>query len=174
MKLGHPRSGDSGMVVSGITAENYTERACSFLATRGTEGFPIRAIDGSHGSTSVAQPATEPQWLAWMAYFDKKGVKCAFLRKRGWGMVPCEWPEDFDHDCRASDRLARLPRHQLYHGPIPKARWKSLLGEIHVEPRPDNVPALPSLGELKELYAAKPLLVSEAFKAHIKPKEDMP
>ena len=92
-----------------ISAANYVDRAKAFIALRG-EGFVIRALDGADGALRTRQPATEPQWRAWMEYWDQKGVKFAYSRARGLATVPCEWPEDFDAEARSSDRGARLWR----------------------------------------------------------------
>ncbi len=94
-----------------ITAANYAERAKSFIASSPKqEGFVIRSVEGRNGEASSHIPATEPQWIAWIAYFDLKEIKRASLIEDGIGTVPCEWPEDFDVEAWTSDRGARLYR----------------------------------------------------------------
>lgn len=107
-----------------ITAENYYSRARAFVRSKGLlpnddgshpGGFVIRALVGERGHWRTKEPATEPQWIAWLAYFERViGLPTTFLRSYGLAAVPCEWPEDFDAQAPASNRSARLlPRGDL-------------------------------------------------------------
>ena len=100
-----------------ITAENYVERAKAFVGAHGNAGVVIRALDGTDGHFATKQPATEAQWIAWMGYFANKGIPHAYLRGRGMGTVPAEWPEDFDLEAPISDRMDRLPRRAPFRDP---------------------------------------------------------
>jgi hypothetical protein len=93
----------------GVTAENYLDQARAFVRRAG-EGFVIRAIDGKKGSRNSRDPATEAEWIAWLRYFDAKGIPSTFLVDHGLGTVPTRWPEDFDAEAPTSDRFASLPK----------------------------------------------------------------
>ena len=110
MKFEKPnRAHSQALATSGIDAANYAERAKAYAAARGS-GFVIRAIEGTNGECNSRQQATEPQWAAWVAYFDLKGIPRKFSVSHGLATVPCEWPEDFDLEWTTSNRGARLPR----------------------------------------------------------------
>ena len=105
------QSSAAGATASGgISAENYVDRAKAVIASRGGEGFVIRAIEGADGSAATSKPATEPQWIAWVSYWTDKRIPCAFSVKRGMAAVPTEWPEEFDYEAAYADRTARLPQ----------------------------------------------------------------
>ncbi len=111
MRIGKShRSADSPIVgpLSGITRENFVERARAFVGARGGAAFVIRGVDGPKGSAHSRQAATEPQWLAWLAYLGRLGVPARAMRARGEATVPSEWPEDFDASWPLSDRGARI------------------------------------------------------------------
>lgn len=93
-----------------IDKGNYSERAQNFIKSHGGDGVVIRSIEGIDGSANSGNPATEPQWVAWMLYLATKEIPWDYSRRRGMGTVPSEWPEDFDRDWPPSDRLARLGR----------------------------------------------------------------
>ena len=116
MKFDKPnRQLGQALASTGIDAKNYADRAATFLC--GRDGFVIRAIDGAKGSMSSREEPTEAQWIAWVRYFDGKGLKRAFLIEHGLGTVPTEWPEDFDLEWPTSDREARLPRRIVAYDP---------------------------------------------------------
>jgi len=95
----------------GIDAQNYVARALAFLAAKpGRAGFVIRGVDGINGSELSREPATDAQWLAWLAYFDAKRIGTTAMVHFGCTTVPAEWPEDFDADAPLSDRQAIIPR----------------------------------------------------------------
>ena len=100
-----------------VTAENYSDRAKAFIATKGkdAEGFVVRSHDGVEGSIEKGLPSTEAQWRALMAYFDELGVKTVYDRERGMTTVPTQWPEDFDASVPLSDR-------RPVHAPTPAQR----------------------------------------------------
>ena len=111
MKIGKrsDKLGDGGgHPLSDVTKENYVDRACYFLS--GREGFVIRGFDGEKGEAETKQRATDAEWIAWLRYFEAKGIPTAFMRRHGEGTVPCRWPEDFDQEARGSDQGARLVR----------------------------------------------------------------
>ena len=111
MKIGKrsDKLGDGGgHPLSDVTKENYVDRACYFLS--GREGFVIRGFDGDKGEAETKQRATDAEWVAWLRYFEAKGIKTAFMVSHGEATVPCRWPEDFDQDARGSDQSARLKR----------------------------------------------------------------
>jgi hypothetical protein len=117
MKIGKSQSDSMGSPSGGITAENYLERAKGFVGAHGNAGFVIRALDGPDGHFATKQLATEAQWIAWMRYFESKGISHAYLRRRGMGTVPAEWPESFDLEAPTSDRMDRLPRRAPFKDP---------------------------------------------------------
>ena len=94
---------------AGITAANYVDQAAAFARFKGA-GFVIRAIEGTHGALMTGEPATEPQWIAWMGYFSGKHIPHRAALKRGLTTVPCEWPNDFDVGWGSNDRTAFIPR----------------------------------------------------------------
>jgi hypothetical protein len=118
MKIGK-RDGSGAAVrgpVGGVTASNYVDRAKAFIAGNGGEGFVIRAREGAKGSLATGEPATEAQWIAWIRYFEARGIFrnrsgqiAAFAKSFGMATVPAEWPELFDLEAETSDRLATLP-----------------------------------------------------------------
>lgn len=111
MKLAKRNSGaDSKSLTGDVTADSYADRCSAFIQACGGRGFVIRAIEGPRGSDATGEPATEPQWMAWMDYFAAKGIGMRFTVSFGLRTVPSEWPEEFDYSWPASDRLARLPR----------------------------------------------------------------
>ena len=143
-----------------ITAQTYVARALEFARARGG-GFVIRAIEGPEGSVATRQPATEPQWIAWMLYLGSLGVPTVYARRRGMTTVPCEWPEDFDPACPLSDRGAVLPRRW---DPGERAavaagvqRLRDRIAALGMSRRPDKPR---SLDELGAEYAAKPARLS--------------
>ena len=111
------RSADSGEFrpgpSTGISAENYVDRAKSFIHGNGGSGFVIRAIEGSNGSAATKQPATEAQWIAWIEYFEAKGIPHRYLEANGMATVPGEWPEFFDAAAQFSDQTRTLERAPL-------------------------------------------------------------
>ena len=92
---------------TGITAQNYTDCAKAYLA--GGEGYIIRALEGTDGALAKRLPPTEGPWIAWMIWFEEKGIATEVATERGMTTVPCSWPEDFDAEASASERTARLP-----------------------------------------------------------------
>lgn len=100
----------AGNVVVGpqtdVTAENWTDRAKAFIASKGSDALGFVIANGNHAQHT----ATEPQWIAWTRWLDHIGVKTRFAESHGIMTVPCEWPEDFALDCPPSNRAARLPR----------------------------------------------------------------
>jgi hypothetical protein len=133
----------SAVATSGITAENYLERAGAFMKLAGG-GFVILAIDGDHGQARTQQPATQPQWVAWMAWFDRKRIARGYATQAGQQTVPCEWPESFDLECAISDRGARLwAPQEAPIGPRDAARLQGLLEGLRSAPRRDRGLARP-------------------------------
>lgn len=98
---------------SGITKENYLDRARAFIRGNGGNGFVIRAFEGFNGALNTNQPATEAQWIAWGSYFAEKEIPFVFGLANGLATVPCEWPESFDAELYPSDRSRTLPRKVL-------------------------------------------------------------
>lgn len=129
------RSVSFGGPQTGITAENYYERVRAFVKGRGG-GFVIRALEGERGHWRTKEPATEPQWIAWLAYFERIiELAPTFLRSYGLATVPCEWPEDFDVQGPASNRSARLPHRDPaaeleWDRANPQRRVDALFGEL--------------------------------------------
>jgi len=103
------RSAATSAPSAAITAANYAEQAAAFARFKGA-GFVIRALDGTHGALMTGEPATEPQWIAWMGYFLAKKIPHRAALKRGLMTVPCEWPNGFDVDWGPNDPTAFLPR----------------------------------------------------------------
>ena len=102
------RSAGSGPVVgpqSDLTRENWADRAKAFIATKGQDALGFVCSNGER----TQYPATDAQWLAWLAWFESKGIPTAAKRAHGLFTVPTEWPEDFDAQCALADRSARLP-----------------------------------------------------------------
>ena len=132
MKVGKSRqyAGSLGPV-TGITAENYLDRASAYCVGTG-KAFVIRAVEGNGGERVTGEPATDAQWLAWMAYFDAKGIGHVYARGRGLTTVPCEWPEDFDAEAPLSDRNAMLPRPRR--AQVSKGRIAGLFARLGFRP----------------------------------------
>jgi hypothetical protein len=87
-----------------VTADNWDYRARSFVKARGNVGFVIRSPDApDHGRP------TPPQWAAWMAYCEDRGIPTAFAKRHGLMAVPCEWPEEFDIHVEPSERQWDFP-----------------------------------------------------------------
>jgi len=95
-----------------ITADNYKDLAMAHARFRGA-GYVIRGLEGTDGALASCKPPTEAQWVAWMAYFETKGIPHGFALARGMTTVPCEWPEDFDVDWPKSDRHAMIHRRPI-------------------------------------------------------------
>lgn len=93
---------------TGITAENYVDRARAFIAGRGGEGFVIRAIEGAKGSMATRDPPTDAAWVSWMLWFADKKIPTQFMKSHGMATVPTEFPDSFDAECPVADRLARI------------------------------------------------------------------
>lgn len=162
----------SAVATAGITADNYLERAKSFVALAGG-GFTIRAFDGERGSLQTKQPVTEAQWASWMKWFEAKRIKTSFLVRWGMGTVPCEWPEDFDLEAPISDRAALLPmpRATLSDNPDAARRVRDLVDDLvgpsrrpgKAKPRDAReestvkADALAHLEQLKQHYQDNPL-----------------
>jgi hypothetical protein len=176
MKIGKSHStGDSLGLSADITAANYCDRARGFVAAAGGVGFVIRGIEGAKGSRLSNMRATEPQWLAWLAYFEAKKIPSKAARFIGQTTVPCEWPEDFDVEAPMSDRhaaihveLTRDYRRRIagLFNPLLRqmAEWDS--------PARPPTPQVRTSEWLKE-YGSQPLRVSDVFKAHInQPREE--
>lgn len=100
---------DATVSVGDIDAGGYGKAAASFIAASG-KGFVIRALEGGKGSLATNEPATEAQWIAWMAYFAAKGIPHRFALSHGLMTVPCEWPVQFDCTAPVADKNAKLPR----------------------------------------------------------------
>jgi hypothetical protein len=110
MKIGKNQTGHGRPAANGHSSRNpYFELAADHARAHGT-AFIIRALDGQDGSFATGEPATEPQWIAWVRYWQDLGIPHAFALQKGLATVPCEWPEDFDASAPPSDRLALLPR----------------------------------------------------------------
>lgn len=109
-KADKPNQG-SAAATGPITGENFLERARLF-ASLGADKFVIRALDGEKGSIRTKLLATEPQWVAWRAWFFSKGMVrwVRVMDNHGMATVPSEYPELFDKDAPLSDPFARLPR----------------------------------------------------------------
>ena len=121
MKFDKPnRARSADYQSTGITAENWSQRAKACIAGRGPEalGFVVRGIEGQKGSQLSKFPATEPQWLAWLAYLDAKGIPTKAMRFHGLATVPTEWPEEFDLECEPSNRTARIPAKPISRGSV--------------------------------------------------------
>ncbi len=84
---------------SPVSASNWTDRAVAYVKAHGGEGFVIRAFDTPH-----AGQTTPAQWVAWLAYLTRLGVKTVFMREHRLATVPTEWPEEFDPAAPISDR----------------------------------------------------------------------
>jgi hypothetical protein len=110
MKIGKNQTGHGRPAANGHSSRNpYFELAADHARAHGT-AFIIRALDGPLGSWATHEPATEPQWIAWVRYWQGLGIPHAFALSRGMTTVPCEWPENFDASAPPSDRSALLPR----------------------------------------------------------------
>ena len=167
MKIGKRNDsvGDGGgHPLSDVTKETFVERACYFLSCR--DGFVIRGFDGDKGESETKQRATDAEWIAWLRYFEAKGIPTAFMRKHGEATVPCRWPEDFDQDARGSDQGARLVRwyENTQSGPrvLPDHLRPKDLGEAARGPRRGRTTAaeqIEALGVLETLADrnAKPI-----------------
>lgn len=104
-----PIAADHGAQPSaGITSENYGERARAYIMANGGAGFVIRGRLGERGADATGKPATEPQWIAWIAYLRGRGVAVRFSARMGLATVPAEWPELFDREAPTSDRFAQI------------------------------------------------------------------
>jgi hypothetical protein len=98
------------MKTNGHSKRNpYFELAQAHAKAYGT-AFIIRALDGLDGAFATGEPATEPQWIAWVRYWQDLGIPHAFALQKGLATVPCEWPENFDASAPPSNRSALLPR----------------------------------------------------------------
>ena len=88
-----------------VDAGNWMQRAIDFMNVSGHTEFPV--IRSRKGSLRDEKPETPEQWVAWMAFFKKIGVKYAFLKSEGVATVPAEWPWEFSMD--ADPIRARIP-----------------------------------------------------------------
>lgn len=177
MKFDKPRGGSSNspaVARTDITKENYLERAKAFAVARGA-GYVIRAIEGEKGSAATGERATEPQWLAWMAYFDMKGIEAVFTQAYGVMTVPCEWPEDFDLVAETSDRRALIHRKRdgstTRHVGIFDGLQRNMMVVASAKPRRRGDPNSsapkrePMPAELAEKYRANPITLSPATRS---------
>ncbi len=86
-----------------VTRENYEHKAKAYMKAnqRGEDllGFMLDRVEHPH------------QWKAWLNYFERKNIRCAFMKRGGKEcvehmtegvkntgkyMVPAEWPTLFD------------------------------------------------------------------------------
>jgi hypothetical protein len=113
-KVDNAGVGDGGGVGPqfGVTKENYVDRAMSVVRTRGA-GFVIAKPNNARH-----MPVTEPQWVAWMAYLDERGLSHVALDVHKVGTVPCEWPWDFDGEYPIGSQYGRFPAEPI----IPNSR----------------------------------------------------
>ena len=88
-----------------VDGGNWVQRAIDFMNVSGQTEFPV--IRNRKGSLRDERPETPEQWVAWMAFFKKIGVKYAFLKSEGVATVPAEWPWEFSMD--ADPIRARIP-----------------------------------------------------------------
>lgn len=88
---------------------DYVARTKSYLEAHG-EGFVVRAIEGEKGSAATREPATEAEFIAWVAYYGRLEIPCVFMQQYGMSTTPARWPEEFDRSCPSSDRRAVIPR----------------------------------------------------------------
>ena len=88
-----------------VDAGNWLERAVDFMNVSGRDEFPV--IRNRKGALRDEKPETPDQWVAWMAFFKKVGVRAKFLKSEGVATVPAEWPWEFSMD--ADPIRARLP-----------------------------------------------------------------
>ena len=88
-----------------ITRDNWADRAKAVIASKGQDATGFVCSNGSKSQ----YPATDAQWLAWLSWFEDRGIPTAAKRVHGIFTVPTEWPEDFDVQCALSDKTARLP-----------------------------------------------------------------
>ena len=173
MKIGKKKLGELQAELgpgTGIDASNYIERGRAFVSLRGGVGFVIRGVEGQNGSRLTKQPATEPQWIAWLRYFEAKDIAHSFAVANGAATVPCEWPENFDAEAPTSDRLAVIER-----GPpasfdyarralgITAALTRKLEAIGKPEPRRREASAVMAEDALRE-YGAQPLAVSDRMR----------
>ena len=159
---------------TGITSENYGVRAKAFIAAREGSSFVIRAIEGQKGSEITREPATEPQWVAWMRYFEHKGIRAVFAVFHGLCTVPAEWPEDFDAEAGIRDRQALIPRKPSRYLDFDFGRRtlgmsadlaRKLEAIGRPAPRRKNHPVMAE-DALRE-YGAQPLTVGSALRAKL-------
>jgi hypothetical protein len=133
MKIAKPiQKAEAPMDTGPITADNYLDRARRF-ASFGAEPFVIRALDGEKGAIRTKMLATEPQWIAWRAWFISKRISTRAMDAMGLATVPIEYPELFDHDWPTSDPFARLPRRGPQEMDRMSGRLSSLLAGLNQE-----------------------------------------
>ena len=88
-----------------VDGGNWMQRAIGFMNVSGQTEFPV--IRNRKGSLRDEKPETPEQWVAWMAFLKKIGVKYAFLKSEGVATVPADWPWEFSMD--ADPIRARIP-----------------------------------------------------------------
>lgn len=136
-----------------ITGINFFDRWGAFRKL-GADSFVIRGLDGEKGAFRTKLLATEPQWLAWRAWFFGRGmVKMIHaMDSHGLVTVPAEYPELFDKDAPVSDPFARLPRKSLVDETSMRSRLSNLFGgltgEVGAWPA-DHRPRQPSGAQAK-------------------------
>ena len=179
MKIGKsPRSADSAPIVgpqTDITKENYFERARAFVGSKGGVGFVVRGIEGIKGSAQSRQFATDPQWLAWMHYFERLGYPTGFMRFNGEATVPCEWPEDFDATCGPSNRAARIyvaPKAVDFDRKLTVERVEKRFLDWGAKPKRKDHPG--TTEDWLRSYGSQPLSVSDALRAKMEGMGDEP
>jgi hypothetical protein len=85
-------AGTSWQPVSGVTAENYYDRARDCFRARGS-AFLV-AIDNGE-CQGVKYSYSAKQWGAWLAFFKARKIPYVFMLRRDWYQVPTEWPHEF-------------------------------------------------------------------------------
>lgn len=84
------------MAIPGVTKENYSQLAITFMEMNGGSGFIVcRRECPIHGQSELGK-ATPGQWAAWRAYFARLGVPTRIMDSRDYYTVPAEWPHLFD------------------------------------------------------------------------------
>lgn len=162
--------------ISGDTPDarlhSWSELAASHVRGAGGFGYVIRHIEGPKGSLATRERHTLPQWLAWMAYLDSKGVPHAFLDSLGVATMPGEWPWLFDvtelenraHWAAQADGVLAEHDRKVSRRNAPRASVQSVYRAAGYRPRmpyaePEEAPQ-PPLEERLAKYAAEPVSLS--------------
>jgi hypothetical protein len=88
-----------------LATEQWLALSRAYIEAHGGAAFVIRNAEPK----SPGRP-TPAEWLAWMAWFDRRGIATAFVRQFGVQTTPSQWPHEFDPSEPLADPLWEFPR----------------------------------------------------------------